>query len=119
MKKNYASCWLFTKTVCVIKSRIVTWKRDVTHNIHETNIHTKCFCEYLRRKSVGRPRYRRQDNIQMNSEQSVCARVKWMQMTVDLLVNCLKTETNVGSEKPGLALLPSLNFDMIRFISLD
>jgi len=42
-----------------------------------------------------------------------------MQMTVDLLVNYLNTETNVGSERPGFALLPPLNFDMIRFISLD
>ena len=63
-------------TVCVIKAGIVTWGRDVTHNIHEINIHTKCFCEHLKIKLLGRPRYRREDNIKINSEQPVCLRVE-------------------------------------------
>ena len=28
-------------TVRVIRARTMTWGRDVTHNIHEINIHTK------------------------------------------------------------------------------
>ena len=41
-------------------------------------------------------------------------------MTVgDLLVNYMNTETNMGSDRKGFALLPSLNFDMIHFNSLD